>query len=105
MRETPVFRALHRHELFLGQERAAGIFLVGGTAVAVIASVMGGNWFVVAGLAAFLVVGIRGLRALAKADPRWLAAYRERKGLRSFYFANSTPYRKDSKCPNTRNWL
>ncbi len=100
LQETSVYRALHRHELFLGCERGPGILFVGWAGIAAGFSFMGRNWLLAAALVAALVAGVNGLRALAKVDPQWLATYRARKGFRGFYFANSAPYRKDSRCAN-----
>ena len=105
LQETPVYRALHRSQTVLGVERSPGICFFALVAGAEFGSFQGRQWPTMLVLLGVLVVGMGVLRQIAKADPRWFAMFGQRWTLRPAYRATSTPYRKDSKCPNARRIL
>jgi type IV secretion system protein VirB3 len=90
LRQTPLYRALHRPNLFLGGERELVLvtaIVCGGVAVSalnLVATAIGvGVWLVVIAL----------LRLMAKADPQMSRVYLRQIGYRPYYPPRSRPER------------
>jgi type IV secretion system protein TrbD len=95
LRRTPLHRALHRPNLFLGGERELVLItaiICGGVAVSalnlVAIAVGAGVWLVVIGL----------FRLMAKADPQMSRIYLRQIGYRPYYPARSRPARGGLTC-------
>lgn len=92
LRQTPLHRALHRPNLFLGGERELVLItaiVCGGVAISalnLVATVVGaGVW----------IVAIALLRLMAKADPQMSRVYLRYIRYRPYYPARSRPARGD----------
>jgi type IV secretion system protein TrbD len=90
LRQTPLHRALHRPNLFLGGERELVLIaaiVCGGVAVSalnIVATAIGaGVWVLVIGL----------LRLMAKSDPQMSRVYLRHVGYRPYYPPRSRPAR------------
>ena len=92
LRRTPLHRALHRPNLFLGGERelvlitaiaCAGVAVSGMNLVSAV--VGGGVWLVCIGL----------FRAMAKTDPYMMKVYLRQLAYRPYYPARSRPFRTE----------
>jgi len=90
LRQTPLYRALHRPNLFLGGERELVLvtaIVCGGVAVSalnlVATAIDAGVWLVVIAL----------LRLMAKADPQMSRVYLRQIGYRPYYPPRSRPER------------
>jgi type IV secretory pathway TrbD component len=90
LRHTPLHRALHRPNLFLGGERELVLItaiICGGVAISalnfVAIAIGAGVWIIVIGL----------LRMMAKADPQMSRIYLRHIGYRAYYAPRSRPAR------------
>lgn len=90
LRQTPLHRALHRPNLFLGGERELVLIaaiVCGGVAISalnfVAIAIGAGVWIIVIGL----------LRMMAKADPQMSRIYLRYIGYRAYYPPRSRPAR------------
>ena len=90
LRQTPLYRALHRPNLFLGGERELVLvtaIVCGGVTVSalnLVATAIGvGVWMVAIAL----------LRLMAKADPQMSRVYLRQIGYRAYYPPRSRPER------------
>lgn len=89
LRQTPIYRALYRPNLFLGGEREPVLFaliLFGGIGVTSL------NLFACVLCGILWLASIAGLRMMAKADPYMTRVYLRQLKYRRYYQPRSTPY-------------
>lgn len=92
LRRSPLYRALHRPNLFLGGERELVLF----TAIVCAGLAVSSLNLVAGGVAFFVWVILIGLfRMMAKADPYMSKIYLRQLKFQGYYPARSRPFRKD----------
>lgn len=92
LRQVPIRRAAHRHNLFLGCDREL-VMLSGLICSVLIFVAMDWTSFIVGTLFWFFTLG--GLRLMAKKDPLLRQVYMRHRLYKKYYPARSTPFRKN----------
>lgn len=90
LRQTPIYRALHRPNFFFGGDRKLMLALMCGAGGMMFAF---GNWYSFFVGAALGIFGVIVLRKAGKADPLWFAAYLRQRRYQGYYSPYSRPSR------------
>lgn len=101
LRETPIYRALHRPNLIMGGERMPMIivfFLAG----ALMVLAMNIYAFIVGSI--ILLVSVYGLREMAKHDPFMVQVFFQQLFLRKYYAPFSHPSREGRNAWNSKGY-
>lgn len=90
LRQTPLYRALHRPQLLLGGDRKLMVITLAAAALLILVS---RNTVSITFGLIILVIGVYGLRRAAKADPMMREVYLRHIKYKGYYAPFSRPWR------------